>query len=62
MPPKEIKDKPAATPKQSKPKAKAEEKKEVKQAKQVKAATKGKHPIDQNMESALLLSFLIGQL
>lgn len=46
MPPKEIKDKPAATPKPSKAKAKAEEKKDAKQVKQVKATTKGKHPID----------------
>ena len=42
MPPKELKEKPAAAPKPSKPKAKAEEKKEAKQAKQVKAVEKGK--------------------
>lgn len=42
MPPKEIKEKPAKTPKVSKPKAKAEEKKEAKAIKQIKAATKGK--------------------
>ena len=45
MPPKEIKEKAAATPKISKPKAKAEEKKVAKQAKNSKAAVKGKHPI-----------------
>lgn len=43
MPPKEIKDKSAPTAKQTKPKVKAEEKKEAKQAKQIKAAEKGKH-------------------
>ena len=42
MPPKEIKDKPVPTPKVSKPKAKAEDKKEAKATKQVKVATKGK--------------------
>ena len=42
MPPKELKDKPAPVPKQTKPKAKAKEKKEAKQTKQLKAAEKGK--------------------
>lgn len=42
MPPKELKDKPAPAPKQTKPKAKADEKKVAKQAKQLKAAEKGK--------------------
>jgi hypothetical protein len=49
MPPKEIKEikeKPAAAPKVSKAKAKAENKKEAKVAKQVKATVKGKHPTD----------------
>lgn len=39
---KEVKEKPAPVPKASKPKAKAEEKKEAKKVKQVKAAEKGK--------------------
>ena len=42
MPTKDLKDKPAPVPKQTKPKAKAKEKKEAKQTKQLKAAEKGK--------------------
>ena len=45
MPPKELKDKPAPVPKQTKPKAKAKEKKEAKQTKQLKAAENGKHTL-----------------
>jgi hypothetical protein len=39
---KEVKEKPAPIPKASKPKTKAEEKKEAKKVKQLKAAEKGK--------------------
>ena len=62
MPPKELKDKPAPVPKQTKPKAKAKEKKEAKQTKQLKAAEKGKPTLITRFTTLFTLLLLISPL